>query len=493
MSAAGSSAQAPEVLAPERKCIAQEFHRAENGNVGMLFAAILVVMCMMIGGAVDLGRWLNARDRTIAAIDAALLTAGRALQTGASEAEAMASALKIYKSNTQNRLQVLSDDIRFVVTESGGRITSEGNVTIATPFLRFANVEKLELFNQKDAPEVTTAQERNQRFHREISLMLDVSGSMCPGGDCWKLNAMKVAANDLIDIVTKNNPTSEYKARVALVPFSGEVLPPASVFNQVTQPALPASINDMDEGNVSKSACVGERGGSNRYNDVLPGAGDYIPVIYGSCSLSTQRVVPLTADAAVLKANVLALKKASGTAGEIGTAWARYMLSPAWAPVLGVSAPVAFGTAETKKIAILMTDGQYNEVNRYLKTQTVVGTRTETYACKVRGRWTTCTRTVYDYDTTTHTGTAISSSSNSASINGVNASVQAVAHCEAMKADGIEVFTVGFDLAGNETAVETLESCASSKSHAYLAESAESLKQAFRDIAIKASNLYVSK
>ena len=52
---------------------------------------------------------------------------------------------------------------------------------------------------------------------------------------------------------------------------------------------------------------------------------------------------------------------------------------------------------------------------------------------------------------------------------------------------------VGFDLGGNTTAINTLRSCASDAAHAYLADSGEQLKQAFRDIGIKLTDLYVSK
>ena len=52
-----------------------------------------VVLMLAIGAAVDMGRWLHARDQTVAAIDAAVLAGGRALQTnGADKAGAVAAA-----------------------------------------------------------------------------------------------------------------------------------------------------------------------------------------------------------------------------------------------------------------------------------------------------------------------------------------------------------------------------------------------------------------
>ncbi len=52
-----------------------------SGNIAIVFALMGVVLMLAIGAAVDVSRWLNARDQTVAAIDAAVLAGGRALQT----------------------------------------------------------------------------------------------------------------------------------------------------------------------------------------------------------------------------------------------------------------------------------------------------------------------------------------------------------------------------------------------------------------------------
>ena len=54
----------------------------------------------------------------------------------------------------------------------------------------------------------------------EVSLMLDVTGSMCD--PCTKINALKTAAKDLIDIVVWDDQ-SQYTSRVALAPFADAV------------------------------------------------------------------------------------------------------------------------------------------------------------------------------------------------------------------------------------------------------------------------------
>ena len=56
----------------------------------------------------------------------------------------------------------------------------------------------------------------------ETSLMLDVTGSMCQ--PCTKIDAVKSAAKDLIDIVVWADQ-SKYYSRVALAPFAEESPP----------------------------------------------------------------------------------------------------------------------------------------------------------------------------------------------------------------------------------------------------------------------------
>ena len=64
----------------------------------------------------------------------------------------------------------------------------------------------------------------------------------------------------------------------------------------------------------------------------------------------------------------------------------------------------------------------------------------------------------------------------------------------AMKAKGITVYTVGFEIGGSSSvASQTLQQCATDPNKYYNADDGEELKQAFRDIALKLSSLYISK
>jgi hypothetical protein len=57
----------------------------------------------------------------------------------------------------------------------------------------------------------------------------------------------------------------------------------------------------------------------------------------------------------------------------------------------------------------------------------------------------------------------------------------------------IEIYTVGFEVGNNAGALDVLKSCATDPGKYYDAKDEDELQQAFRDIALKLSSLYISK
>jgi Flp pilus assembly protein TadG len=426
-----------------------------------------VVLLLSIGAAVDIGRWLHARDQTVQAVDAAVLAGGRALQTNTDKNAAIATAQKFYAQNITSRLPVIDDSVSFAVGENGMSMTASGTAYIKTPFLQFANIDKLPLLStsQTQFSRAELAVGGNGGENLEIAMMLDVTGSMAG----QKLADLKTAAKDLINIVIWDDQ-SKFTSKVAVVPFSEDIrFPNSGAMNKARGTSLPAS-KTVGSGRNQKtyylSDCVVERTGSQKYTDAAPGTGQYVMAHYtanstgngnsrkGVCSIPAgAELMPLTSKKHALLAKVDGLSAAGGTAGQLGTAWAWYMLSPNWATLWpAVNRPQAYGTDNLQKIAILMTDGEYN--------------------------------TQYDSN-----GIRASAS---AAANG-SSTTQARALCTAMKAKGITVYTVGFQLGGNKTAIETLNQCATEPGKFYNADDGDQLKQAFRDIALKLTSLYLSK
>jgi hypothetical protein len=180
--------------------------------------------------------------------------------------------------------------------------------------------------------------------------------------------------------------------------------------------------------------------------------------------LEVNSVQPLSNDKTMLKRRIDKLTLAGSTAGQLGTAWAWYTLSPNWAYLWPLaSQPVAYFTDRTQKIAILMTDGEYNTAhcNGVLANDSGFGSNSSQISCNAT--------------------------------NG-QAFTQAASLCTAMKSGtGITVYTVGFALGGNATAISTLRSCASDETKFYEAEDGVALRLAFRDIALQIAKLRLSQ
>jgi hypothetical protein len=62
-----------------------------------------------------------------------------------------------------------------------------------------------------------------------------------------------------------------------------------------------------------------------------------------------------------------------------------------------------------------------------------------------------------------------------------------------MKAAGVVVYSVGFELGGNDTAEDFIEKCATSDDHVYLPSGGGALKDAFASIGKDIMKLRLSK
>ncbi len=448
---------------------AVRFLKSEDGAIGLMFGLVFTMMVLFVAGALDLSRWLAAKSNTVAAVDAAVLAGGRSLQTRSDNpAAAVAVAQRYYEENTRN-LNGIDDQIQFVTAQNNTAVRAQGNAYIQTPFLNVIGIPRLPLIKAADAEfaEAVVAAGGNSQTNVEISLMLDITGSMCQ--PCTKIEDLKLAAKDLIDIVVWQDQ-GQYTSRVALVPFSEAVNVGTASWTSGLIKTGPNSITFKDKSGKSRTfyrdgKCATERSGSLALSDALPIGTDLLGTFYdsnGVCNPSSGVVMPLTNNKTALKSAIDAYEASGSTAGHIGTAWAWYMLSPNWASKLPpASAPAPYemmsqlnprGQPSLRKIAILMTDGEYN---------------TEYCTNGVSTAYASCT---------------VASSN-----------IQARNLCAAMKATGITVYTVGFQMPSSGSSVTTLQNCATDPSKYYNAENGDALRQAFRDIALQISTLHLTR
>ncbi|MFZ5668309.1 MAG: ubiquitin-activating E1 FCCH domain-containing protein [Pseudomonadota bacterium] len=211
------------------------------------------------------------------------------------------------------------------------------------------------------------------------------------------------------------------------------------------------------------STCVSERTGADAYTDTAPST-SLVGRVYlespSSCPGST--IVPLSTDKAVLKANIDSYAATGATAGQIGAAWGWYLLSPNFAYLWpSVSQPGSYAKTDLLKVMVFMTDGDFN-----------------TAYCK----------DVLSNDSNGSNWYQI----NCNATNG-NPTTQAQAICTAMKAKGIVIYTVGFQVSPGSAAETFIKGCASDSDHIYLPSSGAALKDAFSAIGQDILSLRLSK
>lgn len=448
-------------FAPEPGLLSR-FAQSRSGNISMMFAVLSVPMIAAVGLGVDLSRAYRVRSLTQNALDASVLAAGRAAQTNVNAplSAAQAAATNFYDASKPS--DVVSSSLSLAADNNNTTFTLTATTWVSTPFLSVLS-RMFPKSTPADAPAgcsnsfaclklTSTAQASiaaggNGGSNVEVSLMLDVTGSM----NGTKLTTLKSAAKDLVDTIIWTDQ-SKYTSRMAIVPFAPYVNVGSAFYTAVTGQSQ-STCYWMHNGicywpGPSYDSCVKDRTGTHAYTETSPGVGSWIPSAQQTNCEPSAEIVPLTSNKTTLKNLIDNLQAKGGTAGALGTAWAWYMISPAWATIWGTaSAPASYadlstlnsnGAPKLKKFAVLMTDGDYN----------VMG------------------------------GSNVSTST-------VNSA--ALSLCSGMKNKGIEVFTVGFQV-GN-TAKTMLQSCATDTSHFYDASSNDALLAAFRDIALKISSL----
>jgi hypothetical protein len=145
------------------------------------------------GGAVDYARWLSAREQTQNAIDAALLGAGRVLQTSGGDEAAALQVAQQYYDQLKSRA-IARDTVSFAVVDGGRAVQATGTAFVATPIVTVLGIGELPVHARGKA---VMAGAGGAGMITEVSVMLDVTGSMSG----QKIADLKLAAKDLIDIV----------------------------------------------------------------------------------------------------------------------------------------------------------------------------------------------------------------------------------------------------------------------------------------------------
>ncbi|MEM9029415.1 MAG: pilus assembly protein TadG-related protein [Pseudomonadota bacterium] len=398
--------------------------------MAILAALTLAVLLLAAGLAMDLGRTVVADTRLSGALDAAALAGAKGLRLqNLSDVEVQRLTRSVFNANMQGNkgaTKLYDHGLRVTVDRKNVKVKIDVDAHVPTVLSKVFGIREYNLARS------ATAVYNNQNI--EVAIQLDITGSMC--NPCTKLTALQDATNLLVDTLLPDDPTGQ-RVRVGIVPFSSGV--DAGRY-------APFIVGRF----TGWGSCIGERLDDAKYQltDVVPaGEASLRPLWQGFCPPSAE-VIPLTDDKGALKANITGYVPSGPTAGHLGTAWAWYLLSPKWAAVWpSASEPADYSDKTTVKVAVLMTDGNYN----------------------------------------TYWGSG----------HGKNSTNVAKLTCANMKSAGIRIYTVGFDISGSnwadKAARDVMASCASSAANAYLADDPSMLIKAFQDIAVDITQLRIAE
>lgn len=450
------------------------FARDRGGNFIVMAGVVMAVLAMAVGFAVDIGQMMNARSALSSAIDAAVTSTARDLTTGtATEAEATKAVNAFLSANSSGGIlasaQIELDKVVLDRTVRTLEVTAHVDVPLYFPLF---GSEKTRRISQTGA---AVFSDRNI----EVAMMLDVTGSMKPDWPNDKIGDLQKAAKSAIGIFLGNQDEAKPRTRVAIVPYANSVnvgnLAAKSVYAERSpEDRTKTQGNTVLIGRTPADKCATERPGLYQYKNDGPDVSmvhrDYFldgylakyttsRPYYKPDPCPTTPIVPLTASVKALQDSVDSFKVDGGTAGHIGIQWTWYMLSEKWGSIMDVSQqPAAKDPERVSKFAILMTDGEFN----------------------------------LSYFDINNSDNAYNGSTTGKPM----AREAARKLCEAMRNDGIEIFSVGFHLV-EANAIDTMKNCATPDTgrikHYYQTSTGVELKAAFEEIAKNIGRLALTK
>ncbi len=473
----------------------KRFVANETGGVYAILGFGIIPLVAVLGLVTDAGRGYLVKSQLGQAVDAAALAGGRSMFQDYQEEDIQ----KYFEANFP--VDFMGSEVAPLdidIAPAGDSVEVTARAEVPTSFLQVLNISTMTV----TARAVVNRQVRGL----ELALVMDNTGSMRSGG---KMDAMKDAAADLIDILYGEREEVE-DFYVSLVPYAAMV----NIGNQHED--WLQGYDPADYGATAWKGCVEARAGTGLdSNDQPPSDGLWTPALWPS----TEGVYPSTGDndwnngnidesngaqnnglgpnlgcgpaitpLIAQKSDVLAAIAGmqpwhrGGTMANLGLAWGWRTLSPQWQGLWGGDTPdflpYDYGQSYRDKAVVLLTDG---ENQWYDWPGGLPGSPNG-------GTYPGADYTAYGRINEERLGSGINTNGEAKAE--INSRMEEL--CEAMKAEGIVLFTILFQV--NDSATESLyESCATSPSHFFDAESNSELASVFQTIGTELANLRLSE
>ena len=464
-------------------------------DTGGSFAVIAAVLCPLLvlaaGFTVDVGQIYSAKSNLRAALDSAVTSTARDITTGViKEEDAEGRVLDFLAANgdlnVSNGNAIVIGD--FTIDHTAKTVSAEAYVDVDLFFPVFGLPE-----TQRVATKAAAIYSDKKV---EVAMMLDVTRSMEKKGKVDKIGDLKAAARNAVETILKNQDPRNPRIRVALVPYASGVnvgtlaknlyaetpsssnLPPVAGSSLLVEktgsrklPSYADYLTIVGKAFPRPDSCATERRGSDGKPDLSADGPqtvrtdstgkEYYALVNRDDHLSGEglnkcpdaKVIPLTADTKPLLDSIASFEANGYTGGALGIQWTYYMLSHGWAQAISAAGlgdgPAEHNKKKVSKVAILMTDGQFN--------------------------------------------TAYAGASGSYNSQGTLSRRNAEGLCSRMKAEDIEIYTIGFDLDNRSMSQEerdqakgVLKNCATRDTsfikHYFEASTGAELDAAFQEI-----------
>lgn len=370
-----------------RKLVNTNFKKFKNdlkGSFAIITAIVGAVTVFAIGSAVDYTNFLTAQRVVRSAIDSASIAAAIELDEGGSFSGANGAeeqAQQIFALNVQDSglidVSAVTGSLRVVQAPGTREIVATADLVVPTYFAGIFGFDEL-----------STTVSSIAGFEEEITefvFVLDNTGSMSSSinGSAQnneRINALKTAMLDTIDLVLPASGVNDDLVRVGLVPYATSV----NLGNFYEAAVSEFSVSFQD----SIHTCVTEREGSNQQADVQPILNLQNQQAFNQLSnretyyetdvrIRTTDTVgredscpdaeirPLTNNRQALIDDINDFNPSGFTSGHIGVEWGLNLLSENWqgfwTAVAGADAsPADYNTPNIRKVLVVMTDGEFN-------------------------------------------------------------------------------------------------------------------------------------
>lgn len=435
-----------------------------RGAAAAFLAVALIPLIGAVGLAIDSSLGYLVKTRMGKSLDTAGLAAGRVVVDAKSLEPAKAVAKQFFDANFgQSNANVVVKSFSLNVDATYRYVTLSATAEVPTLFMRVFGRDKMDVGAQAVVERKTTGM--------ELALVLDNTGSM---QDDDKFVTMHAAALNLIDILYGSKETVD-NLWVSIVPFvtSVNIGTANSGWLKSTDTARtsPTSWGGTKKSPISWKGCILARANPLDTSDTIPSGANLFSSFRWTSPPSgsdynytcPSAILPLSPSKTKIKAAIDAMAaapKAGGTATNFGLVWGWRTLSPNWRGLWsgGVATlPLAYGTSQMQKVAVVLTDGE-NQL-------------------------------VYDQLTSYGFPSALGYKKTSDSTDMLNTRTTTV--CKAMKAKDILIFTIMFGKGNDQKAKDLLKSCATNESMYYDAVTNEQLQDAFKAIGGQLANLQI--